>query len=173
MTGELGIGRTALARRGGTVVLAVLCLALTVVLGCSSHHPKLENMNEREYAPYRNPGTATISGQVTLTLASGTVLDGAACQVRLTPVTTMSTRHMQDVMGGSTKEWDDEENAVWWLTTADDLGRFKFERVPTGSYYITCPVAWRDPGSNDTRQRVLWAEATVGPEESVTVSVSR
>ena len=31
---------------------------------------------------------------------------------------------------------------------------FRFEQVPSGSYYLTCPVAWRS-ASGDTKQRIL------------------
>jgi hypothetical protein len=162
------------ARNAGDRVLTVALLGalLGLAAGCSSNHA-IQEMNQREYAPYRNPGTAVIVGQVTMTRKTGEVLDGAACQVRLAPVTTESTQYIQDVvMPGGTKPWKDDADAVWWLAQADEEGRFRFEEVPSGHYYLTCPVAWRNT-AGEVRQKILWGETTVGPNETATVSVSR
>lgn len=173
MTGQRKSGRAAWHR--ATVVLtAGLCTALVVVLGCTHRHLKKEEINEREYAAYRTRGEAVITGQVTMTTPSGTVLVGSACQVRLTPVTDDSTRYIQDVvLQGGTKEWKEDADAVWWVTSADEDGRFKFEEVPSGSYYLTCPVAWRDSVDGSAKQRILWAETTVTGSDTVDVTVSR
>ena len=129
-------------------------------------------MSLREYAPYRLPGNAVITGQVTHVLSTGQTLVGAGCQVALLPVTTESTAYMQKVMGGSTDNWSPDPEAVWWLEEADAQGRFRFEALPAGSYYLTCPVAWKEPDGL-TRERILWAETTVGPGDHVEVTVSR
>jgi hypothetical protein len=153
------------------IVLATVVVLVAALTACSSR--KQETINQREYAPYRGAGTARIAGQVSMTLASGQVLYGAACQVRLTPVTTESTRFMNDVVkAGSTKDWSNKPDSVWWFAQANDEGRFEFDEVPAGSYYVTCPVAWRD-ASGSAVQRTLWAETTVGPGERVQVLVSR
>lgn len=167
-------GGTGARRRGTFVITAGLCLGLAVVLGCSHRHTKKEEINAREYAAYRTRGSARITGQVTMTLPSGTVLDGSACEVRLTPVTTDSTRYIQDVvLQGGTKRWHEDANAIWWITTADVQGRFSFEEVPPGSYYLTCPVSWRDTVGGSAHQKILWAETSVAGSETVDVSVSR
>lgn len=164
------IGTKHASRRGAWTVLAVTLL-LPALVACSSREQ--ETINRREYAAYRGKGTARITGQVSLTLGSGQVLYGSACQVRLTPVTTESTSFMNDVVkAGGTKEWKNKPDAVWWLARADDEGRFRFDDVPAGSYYVTCPVAWRD-SAGFAQQRILWAETTVGPGETAQVSVSR
>jgi hypothetical protein len=173
MTGERR-DRAAARRRGTRLVTTSLCIALAAVVGCTHHHTKKEEINEREYAPYRERGSARISGSVTMTTSGGTVLVGSACQVRLTPVTDDSTRYIQDVvMKGDTKPWKEDADAVWWVTAADEQGRFTFEDVPAGSYYLTCPVAWRDSVDGSARQRILWAQTTVAGSESVDVTVSR
>jgi hypothetical protein len=173
MTGERKIG-TVVRRRGTLVITMGLCAALVATLGCTHRHLKKEEINEREYAAYRTRGSARITGQVTMTLSSGTVLVGSACQVRLTPVTTDSTRYIQDVvLQGGTKEWKEDADAVWWVTTASEDGRFSFEEVPSGSYYLTCPVAWRDSVTGSAQQRILWTETTVAGSDAVDVTVSR
>jgi len=160
-------------RPGGAarVVLTAVVVLIAALTACSSR--KQETINQREYAPYRGAGSARITGQVSMALDSGQVLYGAACQVRLTPVTTESTRFMNDVVkAGGTKDWANKPDAVWWFAQADDEGRFEFDEVPAGSYYVTCPVAWRDAGGS-ARQRILWAETSVGPGDTAQVSVSR
>jgi hypothetical protein len=154
------------------LTIAVLGTLAALVSGCSGHTH--ETINEREYASYRSPGTAVIVGQVTLTLKSGEVLDGAACQVRLSPVTTETTKYMQEVvMAGDTKPWKADADSVWWIAQADEDGRFRFEEVPSGSYYLTCPVAWHSSVSGEIKHRILWAEATLAANETATVSISR
>jgi hypothetical protein len=156
----------------GRILVLLVCGAVTALVACSNKTQ--ETINQREYAQYRGGGSATISGQVTMTLPSGAVMNGSACQVRLMPITTATTSYIQGtVMTGGTKPPKPAADAVWWLEQADQEGRFKFLAVPAGSYYLVCPVAWRDPGSGEARQRILWAETTVGPQDSVTVSVSR
>jgi len=160
-------------RRTSMCVGLMLALLAALATACSHHHRRQETLNEREYATYRGAGTAMISGQVTHTLSNGQVLYGSACQVRLTPITSESSRYMSDVvMSGGTKPWKADADAIWWLEQADDSGRFRFKEVPAGSYYLTCPVAWREPGGG-TRERILWAEATVAAGDSVDVAVSR
>ena len=159
------------AARAG-VVVGLLSLLLAVVIGCS--HRQRDTMNQREYAPYRGLGSATIAGQVSMTLDDGTTMVGSACEVRLTPVTTDSTKYVRDVvMTGGTKKWKGDPNSVWWIEVANDQGQFRFREVPAGSYYLTCPVAWRDPKTGSARERILWAETTVGAGQSVDVAVSR
>ncbi len=173
LTGEQN-DRTTARRRGARMVTASLCIALAAVLGCTHHHTKKEEINEREYAPYRERGSARITGQVTMTTSAGVALVGSACQVRLTPVTDDSTRYIQDVvMQGGTRPWKEDADAVWWVEAADEDGRFSFEEVPAGSYYLTCPVAWRDPVDGSAKQRILWGETTVAGSDTANVSVSR
>ena len=154
------------------LLLSICCAIATALVACGSKTQ--ETINQREYAQYRGGGTATIVGQVTMTLPSGVVMNGSACQVRLMPVTTATTTYIKNtVMTGGTKPPKAAADAVWWLEQADVEGRFKFEAVPAGSYYLTCSVAWREPGSGEARQRILWAETTVAPGDTSTVSVTR
>jgi len=158
--------------QGRVLMLCLLGAMVALGAGCSGHAH--ERINQREYAPYRSPGQATIDGQVVMTLSSGITFYGAACQVRLSPVTSDSMNYIQEVaMKGGHKQWKNDADAVWWLAQANDEGRFRFTEVPSGSYYLTCPVAWRDPTTGETKQRVLWAETTVAGEDTSTVSVSR
>ena len=86
------------------MLLSAICALLALSTACSHHHAR-EAMNQREYASYRGSGEATIAGQVTMTLPDGTVLDGSACQVRLTPITTESKKYIEDVvMAGGTSQ---------------------------------------------------------------------
>ena len=123
MTGERN-DRTTAPRRGTRMVTASLCIALAVVLGCTHHHTKKEEINEREYAPYRERGSARITGQVTMTTSAGTTLVGSACQVRLTPVTDDSTRYIQDVvLKGGTTPWKEDADREGRTARTENDGR--------------------------------------------------
>lgn len=99
-----------------------------------------------EYAPYAQPGTATLAGQVFLKTVGGDVKYGAGSEVWLDPVTSYS------------KVWWEHWGRLWKQrfvgppaheffaarrkTIADGEGRFKFKDLPAGSYYIRSQVTW-------------------------------
>src|SRR5688572_9634291 len=89
-------------QRSGHALVLFVCCAVAIVLGACGSKTQ-ETINQREYSQYRGGGSGTITGQVTMTLPSGAVMNGSACQVRLMPITSATTSYIQGtVMTGGT-----------------------------------------------------------------------
>ena len=99
---------------------------------------------ESEYAKYKLPGTATITGQAFMKNMGGDVKYAAGNEVALNPVTSISTQwYKAFYLGGQTlSETDSRYIAAIRFTTADGEGRFRFDNIPEGEYYITTNVTW-------------------------------
>ena len=54
-----------------------------------------------------------------------------------------------------------------WTTIGDGEGRFMFEGLPAGEYYVACWITWLVPYGNRTRREggVARRRITVGPDE--------
>jgi len=129
-----------------------------------------------EYQTYLDGGTASISGQVFLRTVGGDVKVGAGSPVTLDPATAYS------------HEWW-HQAGKWWLrraitppdpifaqarhtTTADAEGRFHFEDLAAGSYYLRSQVTW-DAGRytyvDDTQGGLVWRQVALKDGEKVDV----
>jgi hypothetical protein len=122
-----------------------------VVGGCAytapapSIYQRAQTFNEAEYAPYAGEGTASISGQAFLKTRGGDVKYGAGETVVLHPVTAYSKEWWTASIesGRKMSEADARASATMRTVTADGEGRFKFEKLPAGEYYIACSVSWQ------------------------------
>jgi hypothetical protein len=58
--------------------------------------------------------------------------------VRLTPITSVSREYVREAM--ETGDWSSQvlarDRAVVWSTRTDEQGRFWFNQLPSGDYYI-------------------------------------
>jgi len=134
--------------------------------------PRTLPFDAKAYAQYDSVGTATITGQAFLTTRGGDVKVGAGRKIGLIPVTNISRRWfngqfirqiavvqgrvIREGIGGiplSMPEPDDQGEAEFVpsdrrilkynrTTTGDGDGRFRFEQVPSGRYYLVCHITW-------------------------------
>lgn len=141
---------------------------LLIVVGCVSAPtpPPITwnvNLDETEYEPYLAGGSASISGQVFLRTVGGDVKLGAGSPITLDPVTSYS-QHWWHQAG------------KWWArrsitppnpffitarktTTADAEGRFIFEGLSAGRYYVRSQVTWETGAYryiDDTQGGLIW-----------------
>ncbi|HJU05845.1 MAG TPA: carboxypeptidase-like regulatory domain-containing protein [Nitrospiraceae bacterium] len=109
---------------------------------------RLATFNQAEYEPYGGEGTATISGEAFLRTRAGDIKKGAGNTVYLNPVTTYSTEWFERaVLGGEQLAAADEQAQAYERSAVtDSKGRFTFERLPPGEYYVACPITWKVPG---------------------------
>lgn len=158
-------------RVAGALVLATFGAAL--LAACSSNTiSSREILNDEELATYRLPGASAIEGQVLLHLPSGETVYGGACAVRVTPVTTASTRYLNDVvLPGGFSLPKSRAGDIVWVETADAMGRFRFRELPAGRYYVTCPMAWVQEGR--ARQGIAFATVSLAPGETARIEVTR
>lgn len=85
-----------------------------------------------------------IEGQAFLVTKSGEVKYGAGKLVYLNPVTTYSTEwHTHQVIGHKDAGPNDSRTRPYHREmVADATGRFRFEGLPPGDYYLACPIIW-------------------------------
>ncbi|HEX3236343.1 MAG TPA: carboxypeptidase-like regulatory domain-containing protein [Gemmatimonadales bacterium] len=136
---------------------------LVALAGCAANAPppapRQAAFDATEYAPYARRGTGEIAGQVLFQIESDQVRPGRGKIVILAPVTSYSTEWwVEEVVGGRSLEPVDPRAAPFHLmTTADRQGRFRFENLPAGDYYL---ASWSGHSSADQRvgERIRLAE---------------
>ncbi len=126
----------------------IFALALIFgLVGCatgSSRSVRQASFVEAEYAPYREKGTASISGQAFLRTRGGDVKLGAGLTVVMHPVTSYSTEWFERyvIRGKSIEDLDPRAASYVRETIADGEGRFRFNNLPAGEYYLSCYIRW-------------------------------
>jgi hypothetical protein len=120
-----------------------------LLAGCAgtalNPHKRLIEFNEAEYAGTDRVGTATVAGQAFLVFeADGSVAHGSGSTVYLNPVTSYSTEWYEKavVRTSAITEPDSRTARYRRQTTADAEGRFRFQGVPAGEFYVTSPISW-------------------------------
>jgi len=129
------------SRAAGPCLQAVLLAGL--LGGCSfgavEHRVPL---NEADFAPYLQDGTATIVGETSVRMQAGDVSTGAESFVYLVPVTPYSTEWFEHaiVRGQQIRGHDPRSLRVTRVTVVGADGRFEFRNLPSGDYYLNCAV---------------------------------
>lgn len=123
-------------------------LLILVLVGCATTAPPKWNIefDDGEYEPYKQAGTTSISGQGFLKTVGGDVKVAAGSTVTLDPVTSYS-RHWWQQAGKyyarrNVIPPDPRFREFRKTTVADAEGRFKFRKLPAGSYYVRTTVTW-------------------------------
>lgn len=124
------------------LLVMLCCLAVSCV--APKPKPRMVAFDAEDFAPYANAGTGAIEGQAFLRTRGGDVKVGAGSEVALNPVTGY-TREWFDrkIVGGEAIESADARAARFSRTCiADAEGRFRFEGLAPGAYYVACRVEW-------------------------------
>ncbi len=114
--------------------------------------------NPEEFARYLVKGTAEVTGQAFMKTQSGEVKYAAGNIIMLNPVTSMSNQwykefyvlplHLhnnKEFINNDPEGFKKYQEAVI-ETQANGEGRFKFQNVPAGNYYLTTSIIWQVPG---------------------------
>jgi hypothetical protein len=127
--------------------LMALLIAVTAAGCVSPPQPRLTQFIEEEYTPYAGEGTASVYGEAFPRLRNGGVMRGAGCRVHLNPVTTYSTEwYERSVIAGQVlTPVDNRVRPYHRETIADGDGKFEFEKLPAGEYYLACSITWEVP----------------------------
>jgi hypothetical protein len=106
--------------------------------------PRKAAFVEEEYRDYAETGEGLLMGQAFATTRGGDVVHGAGRSVYLTPRTSYATEWWeQEVLRGIELAGADSTAETYFrVTTADAEGRFKFEDLPRGTYYVACWILW-------------------------------
>lgn len=99
------------------------------------------------YQPYGATGTAAIEGQAFVNTEGGDTKKCAGRPVQLFPSTAYSDEwfehvvlYEEDISAGDPRAAKYQHTA-----TGDADGRFTFEGLPGGSYYVVCSIVWKVP----------------------------
>lgn len=143
--------------------MTAICLAAGLLAGCQSAPTRPSStvaFSAEEAAFIKKPGTGTISGHAFRTRPLGQVVNAAGEIVRLVPVTAFSRERFRQLYGDRfyvaasaypRQDTPDPAYADHTRTTrADARGRFSFDKVAPGSYFVTTQVIW---GAEDAAQR--------------------
>src|SRR5215211_3890069 len=136
------------------LALTVGPFLLVALVGCAANAPpaapRQVAFDSAEYAPYGKAGSGQIRGQVLFQIESDQVKPGAGKKVILSPVTSYSTEWwLQEVVGGQRLQPADARALPFQrVSRADGQGRFQFEGLPPGDYYL---ASWSANSSADQR----------------------
>ena len=139
--------------------------------------PRTAVYSPAEYAPYARAGTGKITGQAFLKTVGGEVRYGAGNTVALHPATSLTNEWFTKVVvqGRDLVPGDLRANDYRRITTADAEGRFEFNNLPPGEYYVTCGITWGVPSDIGVLPTggIAYARATVRNGETTKVVVTR
>lgn len=159
---------------------------LLLVVGCHQYRPKTRYMEE-EYAPYAEEGTSSVSGRAFLTLDGGEVKPAADTTIYMVPVTTRSTEAFErGIVRDRPVEPDAEPMSdlvkkCKRTVQGDQDGKFRFEKLPAGNYYVYSQISYKVPsqgpaersGTPPPRIGVAYSKVTLAANEQKTITVTR
>jgi hypothetical protein len=133
------------------IKILVITVLIALMSACVSRPPvpqwsAYDEAMEAEYIPYLSVGKSVIAGQAFMAQQGGGVVKGAGRLVTLDPATTVGV------------EWWNKAGKLWMFkamtpaspgfskarrtTTSDAEGRFSFQNLPAGKYYVRTEVTW-------------------------------
>src|SRR5262245_9118379 len=88
--------------------------------------------------------------------------------------TTDSASRFQEFVVQKNELPDRRQAEIVWFAKTDAGGRFKFEDLPAGEYFLASPVAWSPSGSSrGANQEVAYAHLTLGAGQQAEITVTR
>lgn len=164
------------------LILGLACLAL--VSACNSASPDSALMNapfDPSQAAYiKKPGSATIEGHAFLKDKGGSVKVAAGEIVRLIPATSFARTRFAHYYGGSKfvsarsipKIAPDPDYAEYTRTTkSESNGRFSFDRVAPGSYFVATQLFWENGNDFFKQGGAFYEEVNVTGRETDAIRV--
>ncbi len=164
------------------IVISVLSVSL--LAGCAASLPPPgaaeARFDAREAAFIHRKGPSTLRGQAFLKRTTGTVVYSAGETIRLIPATAYAKARMNRLYGGRKfvpaqsvpKVTPDPDYARHTRSTvADPQGRFIFENVAPGAYFITAQAVWKEQGRYLPSGGVMYQNVTISGREERPVDV--
>lgn len=136
---------------GAAVVVLGVALA-----GCQSvqRPPATQSFSAAEAAFIKQPGRGVITGHAFRTRSTGSVVNAAGEVIRLIPATAYAQERVTQLYGDRKfvavarypkQDTPDPAYAEHTRTVKSEAnGRFAFEKVPPGRYFVTAQIIWGD-----------------------------
>ena len=127
----------------------LLCLICLLLLSACAGKPVIIEripFNPGEYADRPSSGTAVVIGQAFIKAADGKVYYPKNEQARLNPVTSYSKQwyEVNYLARQNIADADPRYLSYVYKADFDQEGRFKFQNLPAGDYYISAPIFWME-----------------------------
>lgn len=129
-------------------------LAAALLTACVERKPSTVAFSTEEAAFIKKSGTGVITGHAFRTKASAVVVNAAGQVVRLIPATGFARERFANLYGNRKyiphaayprEDGVDPLYSEYTRTTkAEANGKFRFENVAPGSYYLTTQIIWGD-----------------------------
>lgn len=143
------------------LILSALVLFMS---GCGPIERKIM-FNEQEFKSYAEKGTATIFGDAFLKTAGGEVRKAAGNTILLLPANSYTTEwinHNKRYMALQLTPADPRYFKYERQTTGDADGRFEFNELPPGQYYVATKIIWKVPsGGGGLTETGGWVSAMI------------
>lgn len=156
-------------------------LGLAALLGACVQGPVTTSSFSAEEAAFiRKAGTGVIVGHAFRTRSKGQVVNAAGEVVRLIPATTYARERFTSVFGKAKflphwrypSEQVDPRYAEFTRTTKTAAnGRFSFDKVAPGSYFISTQVIWGEEDQVFREGGTVYDEVTLTGNETEPVEV--
>ncbi|MGO4172970.1 carboxypeptidase regulatory-like domain-containing protein [Bosea sp. TAF32] len=149
--------------------------------GCVERQPATVAFSTDEAAVIKKPGNGVIAGHAFRTKPSGTVVNAAGQVVRLIPATGFARERFANLYGQGkyvphhaypAADTVDPAYAEYTRTTkAEANGRFAFDKVAPGSYFVTTQVIWGDENAFTREGGLVYDSVTLTGKETEPVQV--
>jgi len=162
---------------------ATLVLSLELALaGCNSAPAPTRPFDAAEAAFIRKEGAATIDGHAFLRdrTGQGNTRNAAGEVVRLIPATAYARERFTQLYGASKflpasnipkYEADPDYVAYTRTTKAESSGRFTFDHVAPGTYFVTTQLTWKQKDAFLSEGGAMYEEVTITGRETQPVKV--
>lgn len=156
------------------IILSLLAAALA---GCRSTDAVTisANFDPKEAAHVKQTGATRIDGHAFLKLPSGKPIFAVGETVRLIPATAYARERFQKLYGGAkyvaAKDYpaqvpaDPAYGDYMRVTKSESSGRFSFETVAPGTYFVSTAVVWKPEGEFLPRGGAVYEMVTVTGKE--------
>jgi hypothetical protein len=144
---------------------------------CITKFPPVTDASEAEYLPYQADGANVLSGQAFLTQRGGGVVKAAGRTITLDPATETTGYNWWWQAGRKWKTRYITPNSpmarkLRRTTTADADGKFSFEGLPPGDYYVRTEITWEIP-YHGVQGGLVGKRVTVEPGKNTNVVLNQ